>query len=250
MRPASGILGVMSVAMLATLAVLALIDSTSFGTLVIPIWLLLHPGRVRPARVLVFLGTVASFYFVVGLAVAAGASALLPSLASLVQTPPVRWAQLALGVALFIWSFRIGRKPKPKPKPDPDSDAEPGPGRLVRWRARAMTGGSTAGLVGLALTAAVVEVGTMLPYLAAIGLITTADLPAVQVVAVMAGYCLVMVVPALALLALRLSAGHRLDPFLTRVSRWLSSSETLGWIVGIVGFLLARDAIVALGLLS
>ena len=113
-----------------------------------------------------------------------------------------------------------------------------------------MTDGNTAGLIGLALTAAVVEVSTMLPYLAAIGLVTTADLPVAQVVAVMAGYCLVMVIPALTLLALRLSAGHRLDPFLTRVSRWLSSSETVAWIVGIVGFLLARDAAVRLGLFS
>src|SRR5690606_13354204 len=48
--------------LLIPLAVLALIDSTSFGTLLIPLWLLLSPGRPSPHRVLLFLGTVAAFY--------------------------------------------------------------------------------------------------------------------------------------------------------------------------------------------
>ena len=51
----------MEFALLGSLAVLALIDSTSFGTLLIPTWLLMHPGRVRAMRMLVFLGTVAAF---------------------------------------------------------------------------------------------------------------------------------------------------------------------------------------------
>ena len=54
--------------LLGQLVVLALIDSTSFGTLLIPLWFLLVPGRVRAHRVLVFLGTVAAFYLGVGIA--------------------------------------------------------------------------------------------------------------------------------------------------------------------------------------
>jgi hypothetical protein len=95
-------------------------------------------------------------------------------------------------------------------------------------------------LAGLALAAAAVEVTTMLPYLAAVGLLTTAALAVGDLALVMAGYCLVMIAPALLLLVLRLVAGRRLTPLLTRFSDWLARSNALAWIVGIVGFLLAR----------
>jgi hypothetical protein len=228
----------MDLALLGSLAILALIDSTSFGTLLIPIWLLMHPGSVRPGRILVFLGTVGAFYFGVGVAVALGADAFLPQITRVLDTRAALWVQLVVGVALFFWSFRLDRKNKPAS----------GGGRLARWREHAMAdGGSVAGVAGLALTAAAVEVTTMLPYLAAIGLLTTSALPATQVALVMAGYCLLMIVPALVLLAVRLAAGHRVVPVLTRFGDWMARSNTLAWIIGVVGFLLGRDAAVRLG---
>lgn len=229
----------MDFALLASLAVLALIDSTSFGTLLIPIWLLLHPGRIRPGRILVFLGTVAAFYFAVGVAIALGADAFLPQLRRLLDTPAALWTQLVLGVALFFWSFRLDRKNKPA-----------GTGRMARWRERALTDGNAASLAGLAVTAAAAEVTTMLPYLAAIGLLTTSALAAPQIALVMAGYCLLMIAPALVLLVLRLTAGQRIEPALRRFSDWMAKSNAVAWIVGIVGFLLARDAAVRLDLIG
>lgn len=231
----------MDIALLGSLAVLALIDSTSFGTLLIPIWLLLHPGRLRPGRILIFLGTVATFYFAVGLAVALGADAFLPQITRLLDTEIAMWVQLVLGVALFFWSFRLDKKNR----------KASGGGRLLRWRERALSDeGGALGLAGLALAAAAAEVTTMLPYIAAIGLLTTAELPAAQVALVMAGYCLLMIVPALALLAVRLVSGTRIEPLLRKVSDWMANSNALSWIVGIVGFLLARDAAFRLGLLN
>jgi hypothetical protein len=231
----------MDFSLLGSLAVLALIDSTSFGTLLIPIWLLMHPGSVRPGRILVFLGTVGAFYFAVGVAVALGADAFLPQIGRFLDTRPVMWAQLVIGVALFFWSFRLDRK----------DGAAPGSGRMDRWRQRALAGTHGAGsVVSLALTAAAVEVTTMLPYLAAIGLLTTSALPAAQITLTMAGYCLLMIVPALALLIARMAAGERVTPLLTRMSDWIARSNALAWIVGIVGFLLARDAAVRLGFIS
>ncbi|MDG4770224.1 GAP family protein [Solwaraspora sp. WMMD792] len=229
----------MDFALLGSLVVLALIDSTSFGTLLIPIWLLLHPGRIRPGRILVFLGTVAAFYFLIGVAVASGAEAFLPQVSRLLDARPVRWAQLVVGVALFFWSFRLDRKNKPAARE----------GRLQRWRQRALTA-DVSGLVGLALAAAAVEVTTMLPYLAAIGLLTTAGLPPGQLALVMAGYCLLMITPAVGLLVLRGAGGRRLTPLLGRISDWMASNNALSWIVGIVGFLLARDALVRLDVLD
>jgi hypothetical protein len=226
----------MDIALLGSLAVLALIDSTSFGTLLIPIWLLMHPGGVRAGRILIFLGTVAVFYFTIGVAVALGADAFLPQISRLLDTRPVAWTQLVVGVALFFLSFRLDRKGK----------NASGGGRLARWRERALTDGSAAGLAGLALAAAGAEVTTMLPYLAAIGLLTTAELAAGPIALVMAGYCLLMIVPALVLLGGRLAAGDRITPLLTRIGDWMARSNALSWIVGIVGFLLARDAAVRL----
>jgi hypothetical protein len=225
----------MDIALLGSLAVLALIDSTSFGTLLIPIWLLMHPGGVRARRILVFLGTVAVFYFAVGVAVALGADAVLPQISRVLDTRPAAWAQLVLGVALFFLSFRLDRR-------------STGGGRLLRWRERALTDGGVAGLAGLALAAAAAEGTTMLPYLAAIGLLTTSDLAAGPVALVMAGYCLLMIVPALVLLGVRVGAGDRVTPVLTRVGDWLARSNAVAWIVGIVGFLLARDAATRLDL--
>ena len=68
----------MSTATAASLVGLALVDSTSFGTLLIPVWLLLAPGRTRWGRVLLYLGTVAVFYLALGVALSAGAGPLLP----------------------------------------------------------------------------------------------------------------------------------------------------------------------------
>ncbi|MPV36613.1 GAP family protein [Georgenia subflava] len=233
----------MTITTVGSLLVLALIDSTSFGTLLIPIWFLLTPGRVRAARVLVFLGTVATFYLLVGIALVAGADAFLGDLDALLDHPVAARVQLVVGVALLVWSFRIGRKKT-------DDDGAPRPGRMLRWRERAMgereSGSGIAGLMGLALGAAVLEVATMLPYLAATGIISTADLPAAGRLGVLAAYCLVMIAPALLLLATRLVARRLAEPVLHRVARWMerSSGETTAWIVGIVGFLVARDALV------
>lgn len=226
----------MSLALAGSLIVLALIDSTSFGTLLIPIWLLVMPGRVQAPRVLVFLGTVAGFYFVVGVALMLGADRISDAAPRLLEHQGAVWAQLVLGLGLLIGSFFIGRKRN-----------DGSPGRLLRWRDRAMSSETgTRSLVALGLTAATIEVASMLPYLGAIGLLATSSLTIAGQVGVLAGYCLVMIAPASVLLALRLTMHDRIDPLLRRIAAWIerNAGETTAWIVGIVGFLLARDAAV------
>ncbi|GAA1977861.1 GAP family protein [Isoptericola halotolerans] len=241
------------------LVVLALIDSTSFGTLLVPVWLLLAPGRPRVGRMLLYLGTVAGSYLVIGVAIALGAGLLLDRFDGVLESRPWLLAQLLAGVGLFAWSFRFdGKRARRR--------AEQGrPSRLVRWRERAM-GTAPAGsghgsgpssvattsltpLLGLAVGAVLLEVATMLPYLAGIGLVTAADLPAALALALLAGYCLVMVLPALLLLAARRAAARRVDPLLQRAERWLSknAAEMTGWVLGIVGVLLALNALGRLG---
>ncbi|WP_182112983.1 MULTISPECIES: GAP family protein [unclassified Actinotalea] len=231
----------MSLPVLAGLAALALVDSTSFGTLLLPVWFLLTPGRVRVARLLVFLGTVVAFYFAVGLALLAGADVLLERGTEPLEGTAATTVQLVLGVGLLVGSFFLG------PRKGPDGERRPA-GRVLRWRERVMTadgGASTYGSVAvLALTATLLELATMLPYLAATGLIAASGATPLEQGGVLAAYCLVMVLPALTLLALRLVAHRLVERPLARIGAWIerTGAETTAWVVGIVGFLLARDA--------
>jgi hypothetical protein len=144
------------------------------------------------------------------------------------------WVQLAVGVGLFAWSFRF------------DPKRRTGPGPAARWRDRVTAGTSSAGwLVGLAAVAALAELATMLPYLGAITMMATAELPAAGSVAMLSAYCLVMVLPAAGLLAARAMFPARIEPVLERMSKWMIDKGTsaTGWLLGIAGFLIARDAI-------
>lgn len=63
--------------LLPVLVGLALIDSRSFGTLAISVWLLMAPGRVRVARVLTYLVTIGGFYYGIGVVLPSGAQGLM-----------------------------------------------------------------------------------------------------------------------------------------------------------------------------
>lgn len=229
------------------LAGLALVDSTSIGTLVIPLWMMLEP-RMRVSRFMTYLATVTGFYFLVGIALVLGAGALRHALAGAGDSPALSWTQLAVGVGLFGLSFRYDSKQVAKRRA-----ATGRPDRLSRWRQK-MAGGdaSTAGVVALALAAVGLEVMTMLPYLAAIGVITTAQLGAHLWLPLLLGYVLVMVLPAIVLFALRVLARRRIEPILVRLNGWMSrySVGALGWVLGIIGFLLAADAVTRLQLVG
>jgi hypothetical protein len=218
------------------LLVLALIDSTSIGTLVIPIWLLLSPRRPPWRQLLVYLAAIAAFYLVAGIVLVVAAQSGLRVARDLVDHPVVLWTQLAAGIALFAlcWRFDSARRRRRG-----ESD------RTARWRDRVLDGGrSASALIRLALAAGALELLTMLPYLAAIGLLTTSGLPAVTYLPVLAGYCVVMVLPALALAALRGALGDRIAAVLRRIDGYATrhADSAVGWVMGIAGFLLARDA--------
>jgi hypothetical protein len=237
--------GRMTIELGGALVVLALVDSLSLGTLLIPLLFLLVPGRVPVARIALYLATIASFYFVAGIALTWGAQNALAQFSDALNSRPAYIAQLVLGVALFAAAFWIGRKV------DVDAAGPARVGRVARLRERALSGRGGAGLVMLlALAAGLVELATMLPYLGAIGLITRAELAAGTWLWVLAGYCVVMISPALVLTGVRVVASAAVEPILARVSGWLqrNSRENTAWIVGIVGFLLARDAVIVLDL--
>lgn len=213
------------------LALLALADSTSFGTLLIPVWLLLAAARPRPGRMLVYLGTVAGSYLVLGVLLSLGARLLLDDLRAWIASPVGGSLLVVVGIVLL-----VGALVAPTRRDDAPS------GRLLRWRERAV--GSGAGslrpLMALAVAATLLEIATLLPYLVAIGILDAAELPVPLHGAALLGYCLVMVLPALLLLVVRLVAHRAVEPLLQRVNAWLTkqAGELTAWIAGLVGVLL------------
>lgn len=231
----------MELTTLAVLVGLALVDSTSIGTLVIPLVWLLRPGPVAWRPLLTFLATVAAMYAALGTALLVVGQSLASALDGLGDVDAVRWVQLVLGVALFVAAF---------------SDVVMGrlAGGALRWRDRLRGDGDESGVrrsvVVTAAVAVAVEVPTMLPYLAAIGILAATDLAVGVQVGLLGGYAVVMVMPALVLAVARGAAGRRLEPPLRRLDGWLTrqAEEMTGWLFGIVGFLLAGDAAQALEL--
>ncbi|MBJ8341411.1 GAP family protein [Antrihabitans sp. YC3-6] len=215
---------------------LALVDSTSIGTLVVPVWLLLSPKRPSVRMLAYYLATIAAFYFVVGVALALVAQAGTDWLQSSLRSPVVLVPQLAVGVGLFALSWRFDSK-KRRSRGEPD--------RVARWRERAIDSQSSGrGLAILAVSAATLELFSMLPYLAAIGLLVASPLSAVQWIPLLACYCVVMIAPALLLVGARTAMHDRIEPLLRRIDAFLirHADSAAGWALGIVGFLLARDA--------
>jgi hypothetical protein len=222
-----------------TLVLLALADSTSFGTLLIPIWLLLASARPSVPRMLAYLGTVAASYAVVGVLLSIGARLLLDDVRAWLASGAGGVAMVVVGAALLAVAILVGRRK------GGSSD------RLLRWRERAMDtrSGSVAPLVLLALAATAIEVATLLPYLMAIGIMDGADLPVPVHGAVLLAYCVVMVLPALVLLTVRLLAHDAVEPMLQRANDWLmrQAGEMTAWIVGIVGVLILRQGLETFG---
>lgn len=92
------------------------------------------------------------------------------------------------------------------------------------------------------------EVVTMVPYLAAVGLLANADLTWQVIGGALAGYCVVMILPAVLLGAVRIAAHERAEPVLQRINDWFArnNAKALGWTVGGLGIGMAINAVVAL----
>lgn len=229
--------------LLLSLAILALIDSLSIGTLLIPVFLLLSPGRVRASRLLLYLATIAGFYLVIGLLFLWGLVNVVDVAADALASPAGTIVRLIIGAGLLVGSFFIPTSSK--------AEGAAGPGRITRWRERLLAPNSTRrALMAVAIAAGLVEVATMLPYIVAMTMLADSGIEPVMRVASLVGYCLVMIVPALLLLLLRVVAAALVARPLQRLADWMqrTGAENTAWIIGIIGFLIARAAAVELGL--
>ncbi|MFJ2551704.1 GAP family protein [Microbacterium sp. NPDC087591] len=263
-----------------SLAVLALLDGLSVGTLLIPVFLLLNPGRVRAGRVLLYLATIATFYLLIGLLFLWGLVNVVDVAADFLSSPVGLVIRLVVGAALLITAFVMptgssagaGKQaaapsasarispwtgmPMQDPAPvvgatgttDPRSSS---PGRITRWRERLLdprTRGTA--VMGVAIAAGLVEVATMLPYIVAMTMLADAGVGTPLRVLSLVGYCALMILPALVLLALRLVAARLVQRPLERFAAWMerTGAENTAWIIGIIGFLIARSAATELGI--
>src|SRR5699024_5434345 len=119
--------------------------------------------------------------------------------------PPVMVVLAVIGGLLVWWSFRIDPAAVRKRGGDPEASAR-------RWTDRARrAAGRPRLLVGLALLAGVVEAASMIPYLAAMGIIADIGIGLGPGALVLVGYCAVMIVPAAALCGVRALLGGRAD---------------------------------------
>ena len=233
----------MELAVVGGLGLLALVDGTSFGTLGVPVWMLVQP-RVRAVAVLAYLAVIAGFYWLLGVGLLAGAQALIGAWGSVsdwADSRPVVIGQLVAGAALFAGSFAFTRT-----RGEARRARRGGrPTRMQRWTSRAVGPDASIGAVAtVALGAGVVEAASMLPSLGAVCILAGAGPGFAASAGLLAAYVVVMVLPALGLLGLRLGAHRHARPVLERVHRWVerNKDEMLGWVLGILGFLLASDA--------
>lgn len=224
------------------LVLLALVDSTSMGTLVIPVILLVvgQGGALRIAgRTLLYLAVIGLFYLLLGIALLAGLLPLIESFGYLLASPAVMLALAVSGVLLVVWSFRLDPKSVRKRGGDPEASAR-------RWTDRARRASGRPGLlISLALLAGVVEAASMIPYLAAMGIIADMGIGLGGGALVLVGYCAVMIVPGAVLCGVRAALGARADAFLDRVHEWAVKNVTsaFSWVVGIIGVIILLNTI-------
>jgi hypothetical protein len=192
-----------------------------------------------------YLLTITVFYSGVG-ALLLWASDLLRHLdPAALDGPAVDVVQIAVAVGLLALSEHLtpARRAARRAASRDDPARRP---RMERWRRRVEAGDTGwALLVGLAVLAGVVELASMLPYLAAIGIIATNGVPVPTALLLLAGYAAVMIAPAVVLTTLRFALGSRVERPLEAVHGWISArgASAASWVVGIVGVLLLLDGV-------
>ncbi|MDN6330898.1 MAG: GAP family protein [Brachybacterium sp.] len=224
------------------LVLLALVDSTSMGTLVIPVILLVvgQGGALRVAgRTLLYLAVIRVFYLLLGIALLAGLLPLLGTFGHLLAAPQVMLVAAVIGAGLVIWSFRLDPKAVAKRGGDPEASAR-------RWTDRARrASGRPSLLITLALAAGLIEAASMIPYLAAMGILADMEVGLAGGAVILAGYCAVMILPGAVLCGVRALLGGRADAALDRVHDWAVKHVTsaFSWAVGIIGALIALQTV-------
>lgn len=212
------------------LAGLALLDGLSVGTLVIPLVLVVRRGRVDWGPLSIYFLTVLSWYFLLGVALLMGLDAATGALDSFLASDLGSWITVIAGALLLAYGV-LAPDPAKREGSRPDVPAP------TAWA-----------MIALATGAAVAEAATMVPYLAAIGLMASLDLGFLTRLILLACYCVLMILPALVLLAVASIVGCAMMPRLERLLPKLEREAkiTLLWLAALGGIWLMSSGAVAL----
>ncbi|WP_411551880.1 GAP family protein [Paenibacillus lautus] len=207
---------------------LALLDSLSFASIVVTIFLLLSTAY-RPDRIMAYLLTVAGFYILLGIALMNGAGVILQFwLSGWKEHAVMSYMQLLLGIILVLIGVRLDNKPKGRSY------------KLERIRPQ----DTYPSMMKLGISVSMIEAVTMLPFLSAIGLMTTRRLEVYEWMPMLAAYCAVMIAPPCLLLTLRYLIGDKANGLLSKINRKIEpyTQEALAVIAIIAGIYLISDA--------
>lgn len=218
---------------------LALLDTLSPTTIGVTLVVLLAGRRIVP-RTLLYLGTLAGCYLLFGVAVMLGLDVAFDA-GRILDDAALGPALLGTGLVLLAVSFVIDPGTKAAKERRKEAAAARAATRREAGDAR-LRGGATA-MVALGFGTFLLEFTTVVPYLAAMGLMTDAALPPTRWVPILAGYNLVMVLPSLGLLVARVTLGGRLEGTFDRWAEQLDAAQrpAAAWVVGAVGVVVALN---------
>jgi cytochrome c biogenesis protein CcdA len=198
------------------LLALALVDSINPSAIVVTLYLL---SRERvSAQVVVYVAAIFLTYLTLGAMMMSGIDALLPSLATLGSGRLGLIVQGLVGLAMFLYAIRAPAAATSAPPVEPAAS-------------------TYAALVLLGVTVTAMELPTAVPYFGAIALLTTADLPMAQWLALLVLYNAIFVLPPVLLVVGHIVAGRRLEARYADLRARLQAGarETMHWILGLVG---------------
>jgi len=199
---------------------LALLDTLSPTIIGVTLFLVLTDIRNLTSRLLAYLLTVGLLYFSLGIVMMLGLNFIIEAFSNIFQNKIVSWVIFIVGVILFTASFFIPANKKsniPKPKTQ-----------------------SIFSIIIIGITTFIIEAGMALPYFAAIGLLTTTDMPFYQWLPIIAVYNFIMILPALLIFLGFKLFGKWINPILVNLRNKISSSSSsaLSWMMCIVGVIL------------
>lgn len=214
----------MSLEILIPVGVLALLDTLSPTTLGVTVYMLLTERERLTRRLFVYLLTVASFYFTVGVFLMLGLDTILQRFSGFSGNALFSQLMTFIGLGLLIGSFFVPTKPSSNPR-KPKSK-------------------SMSAMVMLGFTTGLLEVGTALPYFAAVGIMTAAKLTPIQWMPILASYNFIMILPPLILIGMHTLFRNWLQGPLEKLRSTIekNSGSTLSWIMGIAGVIILINA--------
>lgn len=254
-----------------TVGGLGLLDALSPAIVGVTIYLLINARTRLAALLFTYVATVVALYFAFGVALKLGLGALLPVVEEIIGSTAGLWAQAILGAAMLLTGVLMPGKKKIRQRQVAKQQAtvatagegshatNPDQGTKPQATSRPHRQGATGttrvpksltipAMISFGLVTVLIEGLMVLPYFAAIGIMTTAEVPAVTWLPLLLMYNLIMVSSAFILYGLWKIVGSTLQP---RLERWreklaAETMETIAWILAIAGFLVARGAVVEL----